>query len=118
MHSRSEPLYSSHSAHHGIRYFIWDDSFNVSQLSEAYFLSCMLQGDRIDPVSFLARQLYSTTTSNKGRIFIGGIITSIARFLGIKPNRNVKVRGSKRLDKFAFELMGFYQVEADRSCWI
>jgi len=35
---------------------------------------------------FLARQLYSATVSTKGRIVIGGIVTTIARFLGIEPN--------------------------------
>jgi len=83
-----------------------------------YFLSCMLEGDCIDPGSFLARQLYSVATSTNGRIVIGGIITSIAWLLGIKPNPDDRVRVSERHDKAAFELMVFCQVEAGRFCWI
>ena len=98
--------------------FARDDSDNVPPLSKMYFLSCMLQGDRIDPRSFLARQLYSAATSTKGPIVIRGIIISITRFLGIEPNPNDRVRGSERLDKAAFELMRFCQVEAGRLCWI
>ena len=82
-----------------------DDSVNVPRLSEMYFLSCMLEGESLDPGSFLAYQLYSVATSIKGRIVIRGIITSIARILGIGPNPNDRVRGSKRLDKAAFELI-------------
>ena len=51
--------------------FARDDSVNVPQLSEMYFLSCMPQGERLKPGSFLARQLYSAATSTKGRIVIG-----------------------------------------------
>ena len=32
-----------------------DDSLNVPRLSKLYFLSCMLDGDQLDPGSFLAR---------------------------------------------------------------
>jgi len=46
------------------------------------------------------------------------IITSIARFLGIKPNLDDRVSGSERLEKAAFELMGFSWVRAGRLCWI
>ena len=60
--------------------FARDDSVSDPRLSEMYFLSCMLEGERIDPGSFLAHQLYSAATSTKGRIVTGGIITSIARF--------------------------------------
>jgi len=63
--------------------FARDGSVNVPRLSELYFLSCMLQGEHLDPGSFLTRQLYSAATSTKGRIIVGRIITSIARFLGI-----------------------------------
>jgi hypothetical protein len=98
--------------------FARDDSVNVPRLSELYFLSCMLQDERLDPGSFLARQLYSAATSTKGRIVVGGIVTSIARFLGIEPNPDDRVSGSERLDKAAFELMGFCRVEAGRLCWI
>ena len=48
--------------------FARDDSVNVPQLSKLYFLSCMLEGERLDLGSFLARQLYSAATSTKGRI--------------------------------------------------
>jgi len=99
-------------------FFARDDSVNVPRLSEMYFLSYMLEGDRIDLGSFLARQLYSVTTSTKGWIIIGGMITSIARSLGIESNPDDRVRGSERLDKAAFELMDFCQVEAGRLCWI
>jgi len=78
----------------------------------------MFHGERLDPGSFLACQLYSVATSTKGRIVIGGIITSIARFLGIEHNSDDRVSGSERLDKAAFELMGFCKVEAGRLCWI
>ena len=72
----------------------------------------MLEGERIDPGSFLARQLYSAPTRTKG------IITSIARFLGIEANPDDRVRGPEWLDKVAFELMGFGQVKAGRVCCI
>jgi len=98
--------------------FARDDNVDVPRLSEMYFLSYMLEGKRIDLGSFLARQLYSAAISTKGRIVIGGIVTSIARFLGIEPNPYDRVRESERLDKAAFELMGFCQVEAGRLCWI
>jgi len=48
--------------------FARDDSVNVPRLFELYFLSSMLQGERLDRGSFLARQLYSAATSTKGRI--------------------------------------------------
>ena len=100
------------------RLFVRDDSVNVPRVSKLYFLSCMVHGERLDPGSFLARQLYSAATSTKGRIVIGGIIISIARFLGIEPNPDDRVSGFERLDKVAFALMGFCRVEAGRLCWI
>ena len=87
--------------------FARDDSVNIPRLSKLYFLSCMHQGERLDLGSFLSRQLYSAATSTKGRIVIGEIITSITRFLGMEPNLDDRVSGSERLDKAAFELMGF-----------
>jgi len=96
--------------------FARDDSVNVPRLSELYFLSCMFHGERLDPGSFLAHQLYSAATGTKGRIVVGGIITSIARFLGIEPNPDDRVSGSKRLNKAAFELMGICKVEVGRLC--
>jgi len=86
-------------------------------LTSLDYLKC-ISGYACLRVTVLARQLHSAVTSAKGRIVIGGIITSIARFLGIEPNSNDRVRGSERFDKVVFELMGFCQVEAGRFCWI
>ena len=66
--------------------FARNDSLNVPRLFELYFLPYMLNGDQLDPGSFLARKLHSGTVSIKGRIVIGGIITTIAKFLGVEPN--------------------------------
>jgi len=44
---------------------------------------------------FLAWQLYSVVVSTKGRIVIGGIVITIARFLGVEPNPEDLVSGSK-----------------------
>jgi len=68
----------------------------------------MLKGEHLDAGSFFARKLYNAATSTKGRIVVGGIITSITRFLGIEPNPNDRVSGCERLDKAAFELMAFF----------
>jgi len=76
-------------------FFTWDDSLDVPRLFELYFLSCMLDGAQLNPSSFLAKQLYSAGTSIKGRIVIGGIVTTIARFLSIKPNPENRVSGSE-----------------------
>ena len=65
--------------------FARDDSINVSQLSELYFMSCMMNGIRIDPEPFLGRQLFSVATSTKGRIVIRAVIK---QFLGIESNLN------------------------------
>jgi len=61
--------------------------------------------------------LFSATTSTKGRIVIGGIITSITRFLGIESNPDDQVSGFELLDKAAFELIGFYKVECGHLYW-
>jgi len=98
--------------------FARDVSLNVSRLYELHFLSCMCDGDQLDPGLFLARQLHSAIVSTKGRIVIDGIITTIARFLGIEPNPKDKVSGSEQVDQAAFEIMNFYKVEADHLCWI
>jgi len=74
----------------------------------------MLDGAQLDPGSFLARQLHSAAVSTKVRIVIGGIITTIARFLGVGPNSEDRVSGSERLDQAAYEIMNFCKVEADR----
>jgi len=54
-------------------------------------LSSILDGDQLDPASFLARQLHIAAISTKDRIVIGGIITTIARFLGVDPNPEDRV---------------------------
>ena len=74
----------------------------------------MLDGVQLNPGSFLAIQLYSAAIGTKGRIAIGGIITTIARFLGIEPNPEDRVSGSKRFDPAAFQMMNFCKVEARR----
>jgi len=83
--------------------FARDDSLNVSRLSKLYFLSCMLDDIQLDPSFFLARQLCSTAVSTKGRIVIGGIITTIARFLGVKPNLRMEFLGPSSLIKLALK---------------
>ena len=83
--------------------FARDDSLNVPRLSKLYFLSRMMNGDRIELGSFLARQLYSATTSTTRRTIIGCLTTTTARSLGVEPNPKDQVSGSERLDKAAFE---------------
>jgi len=98
--------------------FARNDSLNVPRLSKLYFLPCMLDGVQLDPGSFLARQLHSAAINTKGKIVIGGIITTIARFLGVEPNPDDRVSGSKRLDQAAFEILNFCKVEGSRLCRI
>ena len=95
-----------------------DDSLNVLRLSELYFLSCMLDGNQLDPGSFLARQLPSAAIITKGMIVISGIVATIARFLGVEPKPKYRVFGSEQLDQATFEIMNFCKVEASRLCWI
>ena len=95
--------------------FARDNSVNAPRLFELYFLLCKLENDRVDLGAFLAQHLHSATTSIRG---IKGIITSIARFLGVEPNLNDRVFGSKSLHKVAFELMSFCLVKARHLCWI
>ena len=66
----------------------------------------------------MVRQLYSATISTKGRIVIGGITTTIARFLGVEPNLDNRVSRSEQLDQAAFEIMNLFKVEAGCLCWI
>jgi len=96
--------------------FARDDSLNVLRLSELYFLSSMLDGVQLDPGSFLARRLHSAAVNAKGVILIGGIMTTIARYLGVEPNPENRVSGSERLDQVAFEIMNFCKVEVGRLC--
>ena len=63
-------------------------------------------------------QLYSAAISTKGRIVISGIVTAIARFLGVEPNPKDRVLGSERLYQAAFEIMNFCKVEIGHLCWI
>jgi len=86
----------------------------VSRLSELYFLSCMLDDVTLDPGSFLARQLYSVVVSTKGGTVIGGIVTTIARFLGIEPNPKDRVSGFEQLNQVAFKIMNFCRLGARR----
>jgi len=58
----------------------------------------MLDGIQLDPASFLARQLHSAAVSTNGRIVIGVIVTTIARFLGVEPNLEDRVSKSERFD--------------------
>ena len=66
---------------------------NVPRLCQLYFLYSMLEGDRIDPGSFLVNQLYSVGTSYAHRIVIGGLITPIAKLVGVEPNTDDRVAG-------------------------
>jgi len=76
----------------------------------------MLYGVQLDPDSFLARQLNSAAVSIKGRLVIGGIMTTIARFLGIEPKLEDRVFEFERLEQATFKIMNFSKVEARRLC--
>jgi len=72
---------------------------------------------RLTQVPFnLARQLHSAAVSTKGRILIGGNVTTVAGFLGVESNPEDQVSGSERLDQTAFEIMNFCIVEATCLC--
>ena len=75
--------------------FAGDDSRDVSRLSELCFLSYLLDGVQLDLGSFLVGQLHSAAVSTKGRIVVGGIVTTVARFLVVKPNPEDRVFGSE-----------------------
>ena len=62
--------------------------------------------------------MYSAAVSTKGRIVIGAIVTTIAKFLGMELNPEDRVSRSERLDPAGFEIMNFCKVEAGHSCWI
>jgi len=98
--------------------FAQGNSLNVPRLSELYFSSCVLDGVQLDPSSFLVRQLHSATVSTKGRIVIGGIITTITRFVGVELNPEDRVSELKRLHQVPFEIINFCKAEAGRLCWI
>jgi len=78
----------------------------------------MLNDVQLDPSSFLARQLYSVAVSTIGRIVIGGIVTTIARFLGNEPNPKDRISTSERLDQTVFEIIKSCKVEVGHLCWI
>jgi len=82
--------------------FTRHDSLNVSSLFELHFLYSRLQGDRLDAGSSLVYQLHGATTSSAQRIVIGGIITPIARFIGMELNPNDRVASSERLNLATF----------------
>ena len=69
-----------------------------------------MNSDWIDPGSFLAHQLDYTATGSAGRIVIRGLITSISRPLGVKPNLEDRVSGSEGLNKASFEQMKFVRL--------
>jgi len=60
--------------------------------------------------------LHSAAISTKGAIVICGIVTTIARFLGVEPNPEDRVSGYERLDQATLEIMNFYKVEVGRLC--
>jgi len=62
--------------------------------------------------------LHSAVVSTKCGIVIGEIITTVARFLGVKPNPEDRVSESERLDQAIFEIMNFCKVKAECLCWI
>ena len=59
----------------------------------------MMNGVQIDPVSFLAWHLCSVAISTIGLIVGRGLITSIARCLGVESNLEERVLGSGSLIK-------------------
>jgi len=63
-------------------------------------------------------QFHGASISTKSMIVIGGIITNIARFLGVESNPEDRVFRSERLDQVTFEIMNFCKVEAAYLCWI
>jgi len=61
---------------------------------------------------------FCAAISTKGRIIIGGIVTIVAKFLGVEPNPEDRVSGSEQLDQAAFEIMNFCKFEVEGLCWI
>ena len=90
----------------------------MPHLSELYFLYHMLEGDRIDPRSFLVNLSYSVATSSAHRIVIRGLITPITRLVAAESNLDDRVIGSKVLNLAAFEQIKFCKVDGGRICWI
>ena len=77
----------------------------------------MLNGVLLEPGSFVARRLHSAAVSTRSRIVIGGIVTTIARFLGVKPNPKDRIYGFEQLDQAVFETINFCKGEAGHLCW-
>jgi len=71
----------------------------------------MLEGDRIDPGSFLVNQLYMAATSSAHRIVIGGLIIAIATLVSVEPNPDDRVASSERLNLASFKWMKIYKVD-------
>jgi len=68
---------------------------NVPRLSKLYFLYNMLPRDCLNPGSFLVSHLHSVATSFVQRIVIRGLITPIARYIGIDPNADDRALDSE-----------------------
>ena len=78
----------------------------------------MLQGECLDQGSFLVSQLYSAATTSPQRIVIRGLITLIARPVGINPNPNDIDPNFEWLTLATFQQMKFCNVDAGYVCWI
>ena len=78
----------------------------------------MLQGTPISPGSFFANQLLSAADNSTKMIVIGGLITPIARSIGIEPNPDYNVSGSEKMALRAFDQMKFCVMEEGRICCI
>ena len=64
----------------------------------------MLDAIHVDPGSSLARQLHSAVISTEGMIVIGGIVTTMARFLVIECNPEDRVFCPRGLIKLLLKL--------------
>jgi len=82
-----------------------------TRLFELCFLLSIMNGDWIDLRSFLAHQLYIAVASNVGKMATAGLITFIARSLGVELNPDDKVSRFEGLNKAAFQQMKFCKIE-------
>jgi len=64
----------------------------------------MIDSVQLDPSLILARQLYSAAVGTKGRIVIGDIVTTIARFLGIELTMRIEFSGPSSFIKRLLKL--------------
>jgi len=78
----------------------------------------MLNGNRLDMVTFFSSQLYSATISTLGRIIIGGLITPSARLVTVDSTLEERVIGYERLKMDAFEQMKVCKVGVGQVRWI